>query len=294
MELLQLHYFRVAAKYEHMTKAAEELKIAQPSLSKTISRLEEHVGVPLFDRQGRNIRLSSFGKVFLERVERAFRELEEGKREVRDMAGLNRGSVSLAASISNVIPELLAAFLELYPSVHIRQVLEPRAGIKRMIEDGQIDLCLTTAPLEGEDFEWRPLITMDLFVCVPDNHRLAGRDSVSLIELKDESFIGLRTGYFFRDMTDNLCMKAGFTPNTMIEVDESEASLLLLRRGLGITFLSELGWSKRAHLVPNKLRIEDPDCTVTIGLAWSKRHYLSFAAQRFQQFVIEFYAQLEK
>jgi DNA-binding transcriptional LysR family regulator len=89
MELLQLHYFQTVARLEHMTKAAEELKIAQPSLSKTISRLEEDLGAPLFNRQGRNIRLNQFGKVFLTRVDRIFRELEEGKREIRDMAGLN-------------------------------------------------------------------------------------------------------------------------------------------------------------------------------------------------------------
>ncbi len=72
MELLQLKYFQTVARLEHMTKAAEELHIAQPSLSKTIARLEKDLGVPLFDRQGRQITLNSFGKVFLKRVERIF------------------------------------------------------------------------------------------------------------------------------------------------------------------------------------------------------------------------------
>ena len=70
-ELLQLHYFLKVAKLEHMTKAAQELRIAQPALSKTIARLEEDLGVPLFDRKGRNIRLNSFGKVYLKKVEMA-------------------------------------------------------------------------------------------------------------------------------------------------------------------------------------------------------------------------------
>ncbi|SFS55059.1 LysR family transcriptional regulator [Paenibacillus sp. BC26] len=289
MELLQLQYFQTVARLEHITKAAEELNIAQPSLSKTIARLEKHVGVPLFDRQGRSIRLNPFGKVFLERVERVFSELEEGKREVRDMAGLNRGSITLGASLTSVLPELLGAFLSLYPNVHFRQLLEPTAVMKRMLEDGEMDLCITTAPVEGADMEWAPLRTEQFYVVVPDNHRLVGRDSVSLIELKDETFIGLRSGYWFRSLTDSICERAGFTPNTMLEVDEPDAVVLLLRRRLGIMFAPEMAWKKREHLMPHRLRITDPDCTVTTGLAWSRRHYLSLAAQRFRQFVIEYF-----
>ncbi len=80
MELLHLRYFRVVARLEHITKAAEELCIAQPSLSKTIRHLEQEVGVPLFDRPGRSIRLNQFGKAFLEHIETLFHELEEGQR----------------------------------------------------------------------------------------------------------------------------------------------------------------------------------------------------------------------
>ncbi|OCT15461.1 LysR family transcriptional regulator [Paenibacillus pectinilyticus] len=293
MELLQLHYFQTVARLEHMTKAAEELQIAQPSLSKTIARLEEHLGTPLFHRQGRNIRLNPFGKMFLLRVERIFQELEEGQKEIRDMAGLERGSITLAASLTSILPELLSAFLGSYPNVHFRQLLEPAAVIKRQLEEGEVDLCITTAPVEGEEMAWVPLRTEAFYVIVPENHRLAGRDSVSLIELKDESFIGLRSGYWFRTMTDHLCQKAGFTPNTMIEVDEPDAVVLLLRKGLGIMFAPELAWQKREHLMPHRLRITDPGCTVTTGLAWSRKHYLSLAAERFRQFVIDYFQQIE-
>ncbi|MDR6555350.1 LysR family transcriptional regulator [Paenibacillus qinlingensis] len=293
MELLQLHYFQIVARLEHMTKAAEELNIAQPSLSKTISRLEEDLGAPLFSRQGRNIRLNQFGKVFLARVERVFRELEEGKREIKDMIGLERGSITLAASLTSILPELLGEFLNLYPNVHIRQVLERTAVIKRMLEDGEIDLSITTTPFEGADMAWTPLRTEEFFVVVPDNHPLVGRESVSLIELKDETFIGLRTGYWFRTLTDSICERAGFIPNTMLEVDEADAVVLLLRKGLGIMFAPELAWQKRAVYMPHRLRITDPGCTVTTGIAWSKKHYLSLAAERFRQFVITYFENIK-
>ena len=98
-------------------ESAEELFIAQPSLSQTIGRLEKEIGVPLFDRHGRVIRLNQFGKAFLEHVETLFRELEEGQRKVQDMAGLEHGEISLGAATVNWLPDLLRRFQAFYPSV---------------------------------------------------------------------------------------------------------------------------------------------------------------------------------
>ena len=115
MELQQLRYFLTVARLEHMTRAAEELHITQPSLSITISRLEESLGVPLFDRYRRQIKLNEFGKAFLRRVERIFDELEEGKRELLDLAGLEHGTVSVASTSMGILKDLIDSFLTQYP-----------------------------------------------------------------------------------------------------------------------------------------------------------------------------------
>lgn len=86
-----------------MTKAAEELQISQPALSKIIARLEEDLGVPLFDRQGRNIRLNTFGKAFLRKVEIALNALEDGRKEIEELSGLYSGSVHLAVASSSCL-----------------------------------------------------------------------------------------------------------------------------------------------------------------------------------------------
>ncbi|OCT15036.1 LysR family transcriptional regulator [Paenibacillus pectinilyticus] len=290
MELLQLQYFQTTAKLEQITKAANELNITQPSLSKTIARLEEDIGVPLFDRLGRNIRLNAYGKVLLKRVEHIFQELEEAQREIQDMAGLHHGIIKLAVSLTNLLPEILGDFLEHYPSVHLRQVVEPTSVMKQMLENGDIDMCITYAQIEGPDIEWKALRTEELHLLVPDQHPLSARESVSLKELQHESFIGLRSDFWFRNMTDKLCMKiAGFTPHTNIEVDEVDAILLLLKKGHGITFAPDLAWRSRMNLKQNKLRITDLDENMTLGLAWSRNHYLSFAAQKFHEFVLDYF-----
>src|SRR5205823_197807 len=97
MDLLQLRYFQAVARHEHVSRAAEELRIAQPALSRSIARLEAELGVPLFDRRGRRVRLNRFGAMFLARAGRALDELDPGQLELRDAAGLAQGTVAVAA-----------------------------------------------------------------------------------------------------------------------------------------------------------------------------------------------------
>ncbi|MED2795985.1 LysR family transcriptional regulator, partial [Bacillus wiedmannii] len=120
MELLQLHYFLKVAKLEHMTQAAQELRIAQPALSKTIARLEEDLGVPLFDRQGRKIRLNSFGKAYLKKVEKALMLLEEGRKEVEDLAAMERGRISLATTTHKCFSDVIGTFISLHPDIKLQ------------------------------------------------------------------------------------------------------------------------------------------------------------------------------
>ncbi|WAH37593.1 LysR family transcriptional regulator [Alicyclobacillus dauci] len=292
MEFLQLKYFQTVAHLEHITKAAYQLQIAQPSLSKTIARLEEDLGVPLFDRQGRQIRLNEFGRAFLARVERAFMELNEGRREIRDLAGLNQGTVTLAVSIPRILPDLLGSFLAAYPKVHLRQYLESTASMKQQLENGEIDFCISSEPIESSDVVWQPLMTEEIFLVVPPDHRLAQRDSVVLSEVRDESFISMNAGYGFRHLTDRFCQQAGFTPNIFFAGDEPDVIGGLVRQGLGIAFVPALTWTAAAHRLPNKLRITDPVCERTIGLAWSNRRYLSVAAKQFHTFVVNYFKEI--
>ncbi|KIL37329.1 LysR family transcriptional regulator [Cohnella kolymensis] len=291
MELLQLQYFQTVARLQHMTKAAEELQIAQPSLSKTIARLEEDLGVPLFDRHGRQIRLNPFGKTFLARVERAFLELNEGRREIKDLAGLHEGTITLAVTIPRILPELLGSFLAQYPNVRIRQRIESTSSMTRQLESGNIDLCISSAAPEGPDIEWKPLITEEIFLLIPPGHRLSGSQSIPLREVKDEPFITMNAGYGFRNLTDGFCREAGFTPNIAFEGDQPDIIGSLVRQGLGVAFVPALSASGVTPS-PERLRITSPVCQRTIGMAWSKRRYLSLAAQRLQQFIVDYFQQM--
>lgn len=294
MDLLQLKYFQVVAQLEHVTRAAEKLYIAQPSLSQSIARLEEELGVPLFDRQGRRIHLNQFGRAFLKRVERIFLELEEGKREVADMAGLERGSIALAVASTQPLPELLSGFLARYPRVRFRLFQQQSlATVVQQLERGEIDLCISSPPIEEPGITWVPLLTEELFLLVPNGHRLAGRGSIRLIEAAEEAFISLKPGHGLRDLMDDLCKQAGFVPNVAFEGDETATVRGLVSAGLGVSFVAVHSWQAKLIDQPVALlRIDEPICRRTIGLAWLEARYLSEATRRFQQFVIEYFSEL--
>src|SRR5690348_11700104 len=122
MELTQLRYFQTVARLQHMTQAAREINIAQPSLSQAIAKLEDELGAPLFERRGRNIRLNAFGKAFLVWVERATNALDAGKREVADLAGLEHGVIKLGFHTMHAFTEPLRLFQRRYPNVAFRLV----------------------------------------------------------------------------------------------------------------------------------------------------------------------------
>lgn len=296
MDLLQLKYFQVVAHMEHMTRAAEKLYIAQPSLSQSIAKLEEELGVPLFDRQGRRIHLNQFGRAFLKRVERIFRELDEGKREVADLAGLEEGSIALAVASTQPLPDLLSGFLSRHPRVRFRLFQQQSlANVVQQLERGEIDLCISSPPIEKPGITWVPLLTEEIFLLVPAGNPLARRGSIRLIDAANESFISLKPGHGLRDLMDEFCKKAGFVPDVAFEGDESATVRGLVTAGLGVTFVA-------AQTLPQSLieqsmvllRIEEPVCQRTIGLAWLEDRYLSEAARRFQQFVIEYFSRLKQ
>ncbi|UOY92365.1 LysR family transcriptional regulator [Ectobacillus sp. JY-23] len=292
MELLQLEYFRTVARLEHMTKAAKELQIAQPSLSKTIARLEEDLGVPLFDRQNRHIRLNAYGKLFLARVNNVFNELQEGKREVLALTEHVQNTIVLAVSIPRVLPDLLGSFLQLHPNARFQQFLEGASSMEHLLTQAEIDFCISSVPMIGEDVIWEPLITEEIFLIVPPGHHLAKRERIRLDEVRNERFVSMNTGYGFRNLTDSFCSQAGFTPQIAFEGDEPGVIRDLVQQGLGVAFVPGISWVRDESSFPNRIRITHPTCQRTIGIGWSKRRYLSPVATEFRSFVTDYFAKV--
>lgn len=236
MELLQLRYFLVAAKYEHITKAAQALRIAQPALSQSIKRLEAELGVPLFIREKRTIRLNAAGK-FLERqllpLMASLDELPEAVRGQADQSGRTIHLNLLAAS--RLVTNCIIAYKKLHPETKFRLSQNPN------MEKADL-LISTTFPGEEQRENSRLILQEAFYMAVSSASPYAGRSCVALEDVKDEGFISLSNHRPIRRICDRFCLEAGFTPRTICETDNPESVRNLIAAGLGVGFWPEYSW----------------------------------------------------
>lgn len=150
MELLQLQYFLEVARLEHVTEAARSLHVTQSSLSKTIQRLEEDLGVPLFDRTGRKLRLNEFGNKFIRRAERALFELEQGKQEISDLSRGESGTLKLAVTTASTLPQMMREFRKKRPNIQFHVQMLTTLEMVTLLHRGEVDFCLSSSPFQGK------------------------------------------------------------------------------------------------------------------------------------------------
>lgn len=290
MELLQLKYFREVAHLQSMTKAAEALHIAQPSLSKTIARLEHEIGAPLFDRIGRNIQLNEAGRLFLERTERCLSELESGIEEVHDLTMQSEKRVSIGTTTARMLPDLVKSYLVSNRDVKIRlaQVLLHSALRQRLLE-GDMDICISSLPLQGKDICCRELLQEKIYLIVPHTHKLASRKEVTLKELEKENFILYTTESGLGETISQYCEEANFKPDYSCECTTSEVTCGLVEAGLGVSFLPEylsaMEYTKGVTWIP----VKEPEMHRTIWVSWNQQRYLTRAVRSFRDFLFQYF-----
>lgn len=292
MEWQQLHYFRTVARLEHFTRAAEELSLSQPALSRAMARLEAELKAPLFERRGRRVRLTRYGHAFLPYAERALQAVELGVREVSDMAGPERGVVTLAFLKSfgaRIVPDALRAFRERHPHVQFALNQNYSAALPDLLTDGEVDLCIFSPPEERPGMRWEPLVTEEIVTVVAPEHPLASREAVTLAELANEPMILNKHGYGMRRITDALFREVGVAPRVAFEGDDAATVVGLAGAGLGVGLIPALAAVERPDV--RYLRISAPRAERIIALAWMEDRYLSAAALLFRDFTIAYFAQ---
>lgn len=289
MEFLQLEYFKAVARLQHMTKAAKKLKISQPALSATIARLEEEIGVPLFDRVGRQIQLNKYGKSFLARVNNIFYEIEDGKREIQDLANTLENSISIAILLPHVLPNFLEDFLYNYPNSYIHQFSSSRGKTIKQLENFEVDFAILVEPIQNKNIVWKHLYEEPIYLSVARDHKFANVKTISLNEVKNENFISYGDNFEFRKLTDMYCQEAGFKPKTKIELEDPISILRLVELGYGVAFTPKLSTIENRFANTVQIPIINPEMTRTIGISWNKNHYLSKGALQFKKFIYEYF-----
>jgi len=289
MELTWLRYFVKLAEVGHMGKTAQMLGVSQPNLSMVIRRLEENLGVSLFDRVGRGIVLNDYGKTFLRYARRVLVSLDAAKRELSYMKEESDRNITIVTTGTTFLLGLLTEFLKDRSDVRIRQSVVSPERARDMLLDSSVDFAITSPPLEDEeDIRTRELYSDPILLAVGYSHHLSGKDSVDLRDLREETFIEIVEGYTFRKLTEYMCLLAGFTPKVLFE---GEIMLMaeLVEKGLGVA-LVPLSVMKLYPDFPVKLlKVEYPKYERTVSISWNRNTFLGGVKKDFLDFAISYY-----
>ncbi|MFF9482231.1 LysR family transcriptional regulator [Streptomyces sp. NPDC014733] len=231
--------FVAVARLEHLSAAADELDAPQSTVSRGIARLEKAVGTPLFDREGRGLRLTRHGRAFLARVQRGLEEIATGCEELRLATGAP-GTVALGflpALGTAPVPLLVSWFRERHPQARFQLVQDNAEGLLARLRAGEVDLCLTSPLPDEAGITTVPVAREPLRLVVPAGHRLAGRARVRLLDAADEDFVMATSGYGLRRLVNGLCADAGFTPRVAFEGAEIATIRGFVAAGLGVAVL---------------------------------------------------------
>lgn len=278
MQVHQLRYFCAVARAGNFTRAAERERVAQPSLSQQILKLEDELGARLFDRLGRTARLTQFGEAFLPRAEAILRQLGAAKLEIQEMTGLERGGVTVGAIPTIApyfLPDRLATFAAKYPQVQVSVVEEITSVLLQELHQGRLDLALTALPVGGEGLVCEELLRERLYVVLPQRHRLARHLQMSLKDIEGEPFLLLKEGHCFRENSIAACRRARLQPNVAFESGQFATILAMVAAGMGVSLVPEMAVESRPGC--KFVRLSDPAACRRVGLVRLKQRFATRA-----------------
>lgn len=283
MEIHQLRYAAALARTGNFSRAAGQCHVSQPSLSQQIQKLEAELGERLFERQRHRTRLTVFGERFVLRAERVLHELEEARREARESHALAHGEVVvgvLPTIAPYFAPGAAAVFSGKFPGITVTIVEETTEVLLGLMRRQEIDFAVASLPIPDERMEVRPLLTEELFLVLPDSHRLARKRRLSAEDLGDEPFVLMKEGHCLGDQVLRFCDRNNIQPRVRSRSSQIETMLALVEAGQGICLVPEMAKSRaRAKVVFRSLTASRPERVVVAF--WQKRRPMNRAASEF-------------
>ncbi|RHW40348.1 LysR family transcriptional regulator [Neobacillus notoginsengisoli] len=298
MELRQIQYFIEVAKREHVTEAAMALHVAQSAVSRQIFNLESELGVDLFIREGRNVKLTPIGKMFLEYMEEAMKVIENARQEVQEYLDPEKGMIRIgfpSSLASYTLPTIISSFRERYPHVKFELKQSSYHDLIQGVVNGEIDMALLgPLPKPEKKVKGDILFTEKIVALLPVSHPLSKQPSVNLSQLKEDSFILFPKGFVLREIVDNACRQVGFQPDVSFEGKDIDAIKGLVSAGLGVTLIPEVTLVDSLPRSTVKLPINEPQVTRTVGIIIPSDRQLLPAEKLFYEFVREFFSMLNR
>lgn len=289
MELLQLEYFYAVAMNQHVTRTAEQLHIAQPSLTQSIRRLERELGVPLFSHSGRNITLTEYGTYLKDILAPILDSIHRIPETMQELAQQRNKTIRLnVLAASTLITYALISYKREHDGLNFRLVQNSQC------DDADITIFTRSFFQQPNDTKERyRIFTERIFMAVPLNFPYAECESVMLKDFAEQDFISLSGSRSIRPICDRYCMRAGFIPNIIYESDSPDTVKNLIAGGLGVGFWPHYTWGQGDMEHIRLLPIADPVCQRDIVIQLHERAADQEEAVSFYEFLSSYFSGLK-
>lgn len=258
MNLNHLAIFHAVAEEHSMSRGAERLCISQPAVSKQIKDLEAALGVALFDRLPRGLRLTQAGETLAGYARRLFAAEADAERAIAELKGLAQGRLTVGASLTigdYLLPQVLSVYRKKHPGIELHLEIANTQAIQQKLRDGVLDIGLTEGFADDADLEAEVFAEDALVAVVPPGHPLLGENAVAAARFCAEPFLMREPGSGTREVVERALARLGIAVTPAMSLGSTEAIKRSVAAGLGVAIISNLALeaefsAHRLYLLP--------------------------------------------
>ena len=285
MEIHQLRYFVAVADEGSFSRAASKVRVAQPSLSQQIRKLEAEIGQPLFDRLPRSVVLTEAGRCFIDYARQILTSIEDARRCVNELEGEISGTLAVGAIPTiapYVLPQLVRNFHEHYPEVTLEIVEDVTDGITRRIEAGELDVALASTCQQSPTLRRERLDNEPLLALVPKEHPLAKKTLIELDDLKSERFLLLHEMHCLSRQVHHLLESRRLRPQIALAGSQLTTIANMVAASIGVSIVPQLMVQHQATPGCISLPFTPPVPERELNLLYNPLRFQSKAATAFR------------
>ncbi|RAS88347.1 LysR family transcriptional regulator [Priestia endophytica] len=291
VDIRQLEYFVAVAEQESFTKAAANVHLSQPALSKIVKNLEEELKVELFDRSTRKLKLTDAGEIVYQEALKLTASLTDLTLRLDNLMNSPTGTIRIGIPplIGTLFfPSIARSFHNQYPKISLELVEFGAKKLVEFVEEEKVDIAIIVLPVNNPKFEVYPFIQEEFAFFCAKTHKFANRTSLSLKELSEEKFILFSKQFTLHDRIIWECVNAGFTPSVPYESSQWDLISELVAEEFGIAILPQSIYSKMNHDKITMVPLVNPTPLWELGFAVKKNSYISFANRKLIDFLVSY------
>lgn len=288
MEFEQLRQFLKVAERKNFTRAAEDLSISQPALSRSIARLEDELGQPLFDRQTRSVELTDAGRSLSSRAERILALVEDAKSEIADDGETGTIRVGAIPTVAPYcLPQALRGFSAAFPRASVLVTEEVTERLLEKCRQGQVDVALFALPISSPHLEVERLFEEELLLVLPPDHALAEKKRVGIEDLQAYPFVLLDEAHCLTDSVVSFCRRKSFQPLAVERTSQLATVQELVSLGHGISLIPAMARAVDCSDRRIYRSLSGAKPTRTLAMVWNPYRFQSKLLDRFKRHVRE-------